>query len=454
MNRTIRKRYWVPALGAALVLASAIVGAGSPLASAQSPGPASIDPGPQVCGTDSGTGCHPESERVDLYKPVFSNPTEVTNPLHPVGSSLQSVVMLGESDGEKLRVEVTLLPETKLIDLGGGKTVETLVSQYTAYLDGRIHEIALDFYAQDDLGAVWYLGEDVFNYEDGEVADTDGTWLAGRDGPAAMIMPANPQVGDVYRPENAPGFVFEEVIVTDVGVTIDGPRGPIDGAITIDELHMDGTHEDKTFAPGYGEFVAGDEHLALAVPTDALPGPTPYRLRVIEAQSDEVHDAIEGENWNRAASRLAKITNAWDSYKQGQVPPLLEAQMDQALESLGDAIDAQDTKEAAHAAIDVAQANLDLKLRYRPQPQIDRARFELWGEQLLIDADEEDLAGVLGDVTMLEWTRDRFAHTLRPFDANRIDRRLAAVRDAVDEEDLGAAASATERLLDAIERAR
>ncbi len=365
MKNAIRRPYWLPALGALLALAGVIVSGAAPPASALSPGPASLNPGPQVCGTDNGLGCHPESERVDLYKPVFSNPTEITNPLFPVGDSLQSVVMLGESDGEKLRVEVTLLPETKLIDLGGGKEVETLVSQYTAYLDGRIHEIALDFYAQDDLGAVWYLGEDVFNYEDGEVADTNGTWLAGRDGPAAMIMPADPQMGDVYRPENAPGFVFEEVVITAVDVTVDGPAGPVTGAITIDELHMDGGHEDKTFAPGYGEFVAGDEHLALAVPAAALPGPTPYRLRLISTQTDEIQDAAEDENWNRAASRLAKLTSAWASFKQGEVPPLLEAQMSQALEALAGAIDAQDPKEAGHAAIHVAQATLDLRLRYR-----------------------------------------------------------------------------------------
>ncbi len=453
MNKAIRERYWLTALGALLVLASALVSASSPPASAQSPGPASIDPGPQSCGTDNGLGCRPESERVDLYKPVFSNPTEITNPLFPVGDSLKSVVMLGESDGEKLRVEVTLLPETKLIDLGSGKEVETPVSQFTAYLGGRIHEVALDYYAQDDLGAVWYLGEDVFNYEDGEVADTDGTWLAGQDGPAAMIMPADPQVGDVYRPENAPGFVFEEVIVTDIGVTVDGPTGPIAGAITIDELHMDGTHEDKTFAPGYGEFIAGDELLALAVPTDALPGPTPYRLRLISMHADDVADQAEAGNWDRASVRILKLTDLWEGFKQGEVPPLLEAQMDQALEALADAIDARDIKEAGHAAIDVAQASQDLQLRHKAPARIDRARFELWCEQLIIDAEEEDVAGVKGDVTVLEWTLDRFAHTLRWSDLRRIDSRLADVREAADEEDMDAAAAATEELLDALERA-
>lgn len=78
------------------------------------------------------------------------------------------------------------------------------------------------------------------------------------------------------RPENIPGLVFEEVTVKSVGVTVDGPLGPIQGAILVDELHMDGGHEDKTFAPDYGEFYTaaeGDvEALALAIPTDAASG--------------------------------------------------------------------------------------------------------------------------------------------------------------------------------------
>ncbi len=39
-------------------------------------------------------------------------------------------------------------------------------------------------------------------YEDGKVADTKGTWIANDQTPAAMIMPAKPAVGNVYRPEN------------------------------------------------------------------------------------------------------------------------------------------------------------------------------------------------------------------------------------------------------------
>ena len=107
----------------------------------------------------------PESQRVDLSVPRFSDPTNVTNPLFPV-SRQESVLLLGRVDGQPFRTEVTLLPETRIIEWQG-QPVETLVSQYVAYLGGRIHEVAYDFYAQDDAGAVWYFGEDVFNFKDG-----------------------------------------------------------------------------------------------------------------------------------------------------------------------------------------------------------------------------------------------------------------------------------------------
>ena len=123
-------------------------------------------------------------------------------------------------------------------------------------MNGRILEVATDFYAQADDGSVWDFGENVDNYEDGVIVDHEGTWLAGKDGPPGMIMPADPQVGDVYRPENIRGLVFEEVTVKRTGVTVNGPRGPVPGAVFVQERLMEGTIEDKIFAPGYGEFKA------------------------------------------------------------------------------------------------------------------------------------------------------------------------------------------------------
>ena len=87
-----------------------------------------------------------ESERVDLTMPTFSDPTNITNPLFPV-SLQESVLLLGHVEGKPFRTEVTLLPETRIIEWEGQR-VETLVSQYNAFLGGRIEEVAYDYYAQ------------------------------------------------------------------------------------------------------------------------------------------------------------------------------------------------------------------------------------------------------------------------------------------------------------------
>ncbi|HXF00235.1 MAG TPA: hypothetical protein VN458_07795 [Solirubrobacterales bacterium] len=401
----------------------------------------------------------PESERVDITAPTFSNPTEITNPLFPI-SDLQSVIFSGKVEGKPFHTETTLLPVTQRIEWSEGQWVEVLVSQYMAYIDGRIEEVALDRYAQADDGSVWYLGEDVYDYSNtsGLIDGTAGTWLAGRDGPIEMIMPGDPQVGDVHRAENIPGIAFEEVTIKRINKTVDGPTGPVEGAMIARELHDDGTYSDKVFAPGYGEFFSGHgsevEAMALAVPTDALGGPVPPELEALSAAANKLLDRVVSGNWSSAAAAERAAAGAWGRYQQGEVPPRLAAEMDRALKTLGGAIDAHDQEQAGNAGIDVTQSTLDLELRYRPQTEIDLARFELWARQILVHGAAGDMGGVNGDVATLDWVRDRFAHTVEPADMTRIDTRLEVLREAVVNADLKAAADEAPRLLKAIKAAR
>jgi hypothetical protein len=390
----------------------------------------------------------PESARVDLSMPTFSDPTSITNPLFPV-SRQESVLMVGHVDGKPFRTEVTLLPETRIIEWQG-RRVETLVSQYTAYLDGRIEEVAYDLYTQADDGSVWYFGEDVFNFEDGAIVDTEGTWIAGKDGPAAMIMPAEPKVGDVYRPENLPGFVFEEVTVKSVGKTLDGPLGPVKGGLVVEELHMDNTTEDKTFAPGYGEFYTaggGDvEALALAVPTDALSGPAPADLDTLSGGALDVFDAAGSGDWNAASAAVEEMNGAWETYRAGEIPEKIEPRVSGALAALTEAVDARDAEPARQAAIDAARWSLDLRLQYRPQAEIDLARFDLWAAQVMVDAAAGDTSAVNGDVFTLDYIRDRILNTLDGTDAARLNTGFLDLQVAAADDDLAAASDAAEHL--------
>jgi len=390
----------------------------------------------------------PDSKRVDLHVPRFSSPTKVTNPLFPV-SRQASVLFVGRVDGKPFRTEVTLLPRTRVIDWSGQR-VETLVSQYTAYLDGRLQEVAYDLYAQADDGSVWYFGEDVADLEKGAIVTKEGTWQAGKDGPAEMIMPGSAKVGDVFRTENIPGIAFEEVTVTSVSKKLEGPVGPIEGGMVGQELHMDGATEDKLFAPGYGEFYtrsgADVEALALAVPTNALTGGVPAELTALQSGANRALDAARSQDWRAAAASVDEMRAAWERFRAGEVPRLIEPWVTQELRSLARNVDSHDAVGARQAAIDVARWSLDLQLRYRPPAEVDLARFGLWAAQLHVDAAAHDAAAVNGDIFTLFYIRDRILESLTPADATKVNGLIGTLQVAGVDKDLAAAARAAARV--------
>lgn len=219
-----------------------------------------------------------------------------------------------------------------------------------------------------------------------------------------------------------------------IGETVRGPTGPVPGAMIGQELHFPGEVENKTFAPGYGEFfsgVGGDvEVTALAVPTDAAPGPTPAQLETVFAGAIHVYEQTRSEDWAGAAATVRTMASAWRSFQDGDVPSRLGAQITRELEEVARAVGARKLSGASHEALDVANANLDLELRYRSPVEIDMSRFEVWVRQLQLDAEAKNEAAVLGDVTILEWIRDRV--TPDDSDRSRIDDQLRYLRAAAD----------------------
>jgi hypothetical protein len=420
-----------------------------PSSASTAPPPARLIEQPPVPGD---LGLAPDSARVDLAMPTFSNPTQITNPYFPV-SRQESVLMLGKVDGKPFRTEVTLLPFTRIV-VWEGQQVETVVSQYNAYLGGRIQEIAYDLYAQADDGSVWYFGEDVADLDGGAIVTKEGTWLAGKDAPAAMIMPAEPKVGDAFRTENSPGFAFEEVTVTAVDKPLDGPLGPLSGGLIVRELHMDGATEDKTFAPGYGEFLTaggGDiEALALAVPTDVASGPLPAELASLASGAWVVFEAAGMKDWAKAGAQTTAMTAAWTTYRASGVPRLIEPQLAAALDVLGRTVAAKDTAKSRQAAIDVARSTFDLQLRYRPATEVNLARFDLWAAQTVVDAAAKDRGSVRGDAFTLGYIRDRILRSVDPADLGAINTHLLDLQIAAIDEDFGAATGAAAQLREVV----
>lgn len=103
-------------------------------------------------------------------------------------------VYRGHKDGGPTRERVAVLTATKEI-LG----IDATVVSDKLYRRGKIVERTRDWYAQDDRGNVWYLGEATAEIgANGAVVSREGSWQAGVDGArAGIFMPAHPRVG--YR---------------------------------------------------------------------------------------------------------------------------------------------------------------------------------------------------------------------------------------------------------------
>lgn len=88
------------------------------------------------------------------------------------------------------RIEFTVTDLTK--EIAG---VHTVVAWIVDYNNDEIIEKEIAFYAQDDDGNVWYLGEHPEEFKDGKFIDAP-TWIAGIDDARPGIkMMAQPKVG-------------------------------------------------------------------------------------------------------------------------------------------------------------------------------------------------------------------------------------------------------------------
>ena len=100
----------------------------------------------------------------------------------------------------------------------------------TVRQDGEIVEDTFDWYAQDAAGAIWYLGEDTAEFEDGEIVSRGGSFEAGVDGALPGIaVPADPEPGMEYRQEYAAGEAEDNGAVLSVDELVEVPVRPLRG---------------------------------------------------------------------------------------------------------------------------------------------------------------------------------------------------------------------------------
>ena len=127
---------------------------------------------------------------------------------------------------------------------------------------------------------MYYFGEDVDKYENGVIVSNEGSWLAGEgENQPGVFMPAQPNVGDVFEQERAPGIAEDtsEIIATNVTITV--PAGTFTGCIKTEDFDplADAT-ENKWYCPGVHlvrEEAPAEDEVSELVSYAAAPAATP-----------------------------------------------------------------------------------------------------------------------------------------------------------------------------------
>lgn len=123
-------------------------------------------------------------------------------------------VLEGEDEDEFIRLEITVLQEFKRV-----AGVRTRVIEEKEYIDGELYEISRNYFAIcSATNDIYYFGEDVDFYQDGEVVSHDGSWLAGVDGAVPGIyMPGTPMHGARFYQEVAHDIAEDRAEITELG---------------------------------------------------------------------------------------------------------------------------------------------------------------------------------------------------------------------------------------------
>lgn len=183
-------------------------------------------------------------------------------------------ILEGEEDGDTIRTEATVLAQTEKIG-----RVTTRVLEERHFINDELDEVSYNYYALcRETGGIFYFGETVDYYEDGQIVGHEGAWRAGVDGAEpGLYMPGQPLLGARYYQEIAPGAALDRAEIISLDASVGVPAGSWRGCLETRETTPlePGAEEPKVFCPEVGIAVDGAQELISY--TNAAPGRRPGR---------------------------------------------------------------------------------------------------------------------------------------------------------------------------------
>ncbi len=142
---------------------------------------------------DAESGIDPEFTPEAFNPDNFDSPTQITNQWLPLKPGMQYIFEGETEEGGITSAHQVIFTITDLTKIVHG--VESVVIWDRDYSEGELVETELAFFAQDNDGNVWRMGEYPEVYENGILVEAPA-WISGFKGAVAgIMMPANPTLG-------------------------------------------------------------------------------------------------------------------------------------------------------------------------------------------------------------------------------------------------------------------
>ena len=183
------------------------------------------------------------------------------------------LILEGEEKGALIELAITVLDDTMMV-----RGIETRVVEEVEWEDGELVEISRNYFAIcNETNSVFYFGEDVDIYEQGEIVSHEGSWQAFSDGAEpGLMMPGIVLLGARYYQEIAPDVAMDRAEIVDMDATLETPAGTFDDClVTFETTPLEPNDKDfKFYAPGVGLIKDGAAELVRVI--------SPYENRFLD----------------------------------------------------------------------------------------------------------------------------------------------------------------------------
>jgi hypothetical protein len=234
----------------------------------------------------------------------FSNSTRIDNQWLPLVPGTR-LILEGQADrgsgARPHRVVFTVTDLTKVIN-----GVRTVVIWDRDIAEGQIAESELAFFAQDDHGNVWNLGEYPEEFEDGKFTGAPSTWIAGlARAKAGIHMRGKPRLN---QPRYLQGFAPDIEFLDCAKVIKEVPKICVpfkcfEHVLLTDEtspLDPEGGHQRKFHAPGVG--------IAKITPVDDPEGETLVLVKIVHLNPHDLREVSQRAlGLERRAYRVSEV---------------------------------------------------------------------------------------------------------------------------------------------------